>query len=71
MKTYDVTVKSRCEAKSEYFEVEASNFEVAKKRARKKAVENGWSPLNSNLMINSQNYYDDGRFAKHNTIALW
>ena len=71
MKTYDVTVKSRCTAKSEYFKIAASNFEIAKKRAREKATANGWNAHNSNLMINSQNYYDAGRFAKHNTIALW
>lgn len=71
MKTYDVFVKSRCNAKSEDFTVEASNFEVAKKRAKKIAAKNGWNAINSNLMINSQNYCDDGRFAKHNTIALW
>lgn len=53
MKTYEVTVSSRCTARGEYFEVEASSFEVAKKRARKKATANGWNALNSNLIISA------------------
>lgn len=71
MKTYEAFAKSKCNAKSECFKIAASNFEIAKKRARKKATANGWNEHNSNLLINSQNYYDAGRFAKHNTIVLW